>query len=194
MIIPTIIVAAFIILAIFLLLNKKGSEQEREGLVKEVLNKDAFVVEFDDQKPTVVKFFGISVASENEMMDENIFDFLYQSVLGKRIRVQPKRVHNGEIIQAAIYTLADEYINELMVRQGFARWSPGEAPDDRELAEAQEHAKANQLGVWNPAVRSLLEEKMRKQAAGELTDDDIANMSVDPEELETKRSQEEGND
>jgi len=188
MVLPVIAVAVIAIFVIFLLLNKKSGEQEREGLVKEVLNKDAFVVEFDEQKPTVVKFFGISIASENEMMDEKIFDFLYQHVRGQRVRVVPKRIDVGDIIMGAIHSSGGEYINALMVKQGFARWAPSESPNDRELAEAQEEAKANQAGVWNPAVRSLIEEKMRKQAAGEMTDDDIANMSVNPEDLETKDS------
>jgi len=122
------------------------------------------------------------------MMDEKIFDFLYQQVKGQRVRVLPKRIDTGDIIMGAIYTLGEEYLNALMVKQGFARWSPSEAPDDRALAEAQEEAKAAQAGVWNPAVRSLVEEKMRKQAVDEMGEDDIANMSVNPEDLETKES------
>ena len=188
MVLPIIIVAAIALLVILLLLNKKSVDQEREGFVKEILNKDAFVVEFGDQKPSVVKFFGISMAAENEMMDDKIFDFLNQRMVGQRVRVSPKRIDTGDIIMASIHTTGNEYVNALMVKQGFARWSPIEAPNDRELAEAHEHAKASQVGLWNPAVRSLIEEKMRKQAAGEMTDDDIANMSVNPEDLETKGS------
>mgnify|MGYP006088196841 FL=1 len=49
-----ILVACMACLAIFLILNKKVVAVEREGVVKEVLNKDAFVVQFDDARPTIV--------------------------------------------------------------------------------------------------------------------------------------------
>lgn len=182
--VPLIIFAAIVIVIIFVLMNKNKGDEEREGIVKEVLKKDAFVVEFDDQKPTVVKFHGISPASENEMLDDKIFEYLYENVRGQRVKVKPQKVETGGVLIASIYTLMDEYINAWMVRQGFARWVPSEAAADRFLAEAQEQAKAEQLGVWNPAVRQLMDEKMRKMAAGE--DDDIANMTVNPDDYETK--------
>ncbi len=185
-----LIVAAIAIVAIFFLLNNKGTSQEREGIVKEVLNKSAFVVEFDDQKPTVVKLHGVSPASENEMLDEKIFEYLYESVRGKQVKVKPVRVETGDVIIGGVYSLAGEYVNAILVKQGFARWLPSEAPDDQELAQAQAEAKSQQMGVWNPAVRQLMEEKMRKMAAGELDDDEVSNLSVNPDDYETKESKE----
>ncbi len=183
-----IIVAAVAIIAIFFLLNNKGASQEKEGFVKEVLNKTAFVVEFEDQKPTVVKLHGITPASENEMLDDKIFEYLYENVRGKRVKVKPVRVETGDVIVGGIYLLSGEYVNAIMAQQGFARWSPSEAANDQEIAQAQEKAKSQQAGVWNPAVRQLMEEKMRKIAAGELDDEDVSNMSVNPDDYETKES------
>ena len=185
-----IIVAAVAIIAIFFLLNNKGASQEKEGFVKEVLNKTAFVVEFEDQKPTVVKLHGITPASENEMLDDKIFEYLYENVRGKRVKVKPVRVETGDVIVGGIYLLSGEYVNAIMAQQGFARWSPSEAANDQEIAQAQEKAKSQQAGVWNPAVRQLMEEKMRKIAAGELDDEDVSNMSVNPDDYETKESKE----
>ena len=185
-----IIVAAVAIIAIFFLLNNKGASQEKEGFVKEVLNKTAFVVEFEDQKPTVVKLHGITPASENEMLDDKIFEYLYENVRGKRVKVKPIRVETGDVIVGGIYLLSGEYVNAIMAQQGFARWSPSEAADDQAIAQAQEKAKSQQAGVWNPAVRQLMEEKMRKIAAGELDDEDVSNMSVNPDDYETKESKE----
>ena len=48
------LIACLACLAIFLILNKKSVPVERQGVVKEVLNKDAFVVQFDDARPTIV--------------------------------------------------------------------------------------------------------------------------------------------
>jgi hypothetical protein len=87
-----ILVACMACLAIFLILNKKVVAVEREGVVKEVLNKDAFVVQFDDARPTIVRFFGISMASESEMLDDKIFEFLNDEIRGGRVLVKPKRV------------------------------------------------------------------------------------------------------
>jgi hypothetical protein len=191
-----IVGAAF--LAIFLTLNGKAVSVEREGIVKEVLNKDAFVVQFEDAGPTIVRFHGISMASESEMMDDKIFDFLQTEVRGGRVLVKPKRVSTGDVIIGELHSMRGEYFNATMVRRGFARWSPSEAADDRELAEAQKEAKLEQLGVWNPAVRQLLVGRMRdqeseaSQATGEASgqgdesssmfaSDGLANADLNPE-------------
>lgn len=156
-----ILVACMACLAIFLILNKKVVAVEREGVVKEVLNKDAFVVQFDDARSTIVRFFGISMASESEMLDDKIFEFLNDEIRGGRVLIKPKQVSTGDVIIGEIHSLLGEYFNATMVRRGLARWAPSEAPDDRDLAEAQKTAKLEQLGVWNPTVRQLLVGKLR---------------------------------
>ena len=171
-----IIVAVVAIFVIFLLMNKKSTVQDREGIVKDVLNKDALLVEFVGQKPTIVKLNGLTPASESEMMDQQIFDFLGESVRGQKVLVKPIRVDVGNILVGGVYTLAGEYINAVMVQQGFARWAPSEAPNDRELMEAQRNAEEQKLGIWNPAVRQLVEEKMKQMASGELDESDLEDL------------------
>lgn len=166
MLISLILFVGVAIFVIFHILNKEVVPVEREGIVKEILNKDALVVEFDDARPTIVRFYGISMASESEMLDDPIFEFLHNEIRGGRILVKPKRVSTGDILIGKLYSMTGEYLNAFMVRQGFARWSPSEAADDRELAEAQNAAKLEQKGVWNPAVRQLLVGKLRSQAEG----------------------------
>lgn len=167
MLMSLILFAGVAIFVIFHILNKEAAPVEREGVVKEVLNKDALVVKFDDSRPTIVRFYGISMASESEMLDDQIFEFLNNEMRGGRVLVKPKRVSTGDILIGKLYSMTGEYLNAFMVRQGFARWSPVEAADDRELAEAQKAAKLEQKGVWNPAVRQLLVGKLRGQAEGE---------------------------
>ena len=183
-IIPILIVVAVLILAAFLLMNKKDVEQEREGFVKDILKKDALLVEFDDGKASIVKFYGVKMASDNEMLDEKILELMQDSLLGARVIVKPKSVGAGDIVVGGVYTLGGEYVNAVLVQQGYGRWSAIEAGTDHELAEAQEVAKAQQLGVWNPAVRQLVEDKMRSQSSDAMSDDEIANLQVDPEQVE----------
>ena len=152
-------IAALAVLAAYFVLNQKNETQERIGTVKEILNKDALFVDFDDRRSNVVKLFGLKMASKREMLDEQIFDLLYNEVKGKRIRVKPIRVDTGEILVSEIYSMADEYLNEILVRQGFARWNPSEAANDRRLSEAQEMAKIHDQGVWNPTVKRLAAEE-----------------------------------
>ncbi len=73
--------------------------------------------------------------------------------------MKPIRVDTGEILVSEIYSMADEYLNEILVRQGFARWNPSEAANDRRLSEAQEMAKIHDQGVWNPTVKRLAAEE-----------------------------------
>ena len=146
-------------LAVYFALNRKNETQERIGTVKKILNKDVLFVDFDDRRSNVVKLSGLKMASEREMLDEQIFDLLYNEVKGKRIRVKPVRVDTGEILVSEIYLMADEYLNEILIRQGFARWNPSEAANDRRLSEAQEMAKMHDQGVWNPTVKQLAAEE-----------------------------------
>jgi len=162
----------------FLLVNRNTQSREREGRIKSILDKAAFSIEFNDQPTMVVKLFGLTPASDNEMLDEKIHEFLDAHLQGQRVRIRPQKVVSGDMMVASLYTLAGEYINAVMVKQGFARWSPSEAANDRELMEAQEHAKSNQLGVWNPAVRQLMEERLRRIAAGELEEDVLQDRPI----------------
>lgn len=164
MLIFLIMIVSAALLAVFYILNAESMPVEREGIVKEVLNKDAFVVQFDEAGPTIVRFHGIAMASESEMLDDKIFEFLHGEVRGGRVLVKPKRVSTGDVLVGEVYSMSGEYFNATMVRRGFARWAPSEAADDRELAEAQKTAKLEQLGVWNPAVRQLLVARLQSEA------------------------------
>ena len=102
--------------SVYFALNQKNETQERIGTVKEILNKDALFVDFDDRRSSVVKFFGLKMASKREMLDEQLFDLLYNEVKGKRNRVKPVRVDSGETLVSEIYLMADEYLNEILIR------------------------------------------------------------------------------
>lgn len=175
------LVGAVIFIA-YLLMNRKEVVQEREGIVKDILSKDALAVDFMEGRPTVVRFFGITLATDNEMLDDKIFAFYEEALREMPVRVKTQRVSAGDVVVGEVRTRAGEYINALLVRQGFARWAPGEAATDSLLMEAQELAKTEQLGVWNPAIRQLVEQRIRAASADALSDEDISNMSVDPEE------------
>lgn len=159
MLIGLIVVAVIVVLMAMMLMNKNGDVQDREGIVNSVLSKDSLSVDFGDGKNSVVRFFGLNFAHESEMQDENIDAFLQGHVLGSRLRFKTKEVANGGVIVAEIYTPAEEYINEVLIRQGLARWSPGEAGSDASLMKAQEEAKTLQAGVWNPAIQELMKGK-----------------------------------
>ena len=93
--------------------------------------------------------------SEREMLDDQIFEFLYSEVRGKLVCVKLHSVETGDILIAEIYSMADEYLNAILVRQVFGRWCPGKAANDRRISDAQETAQLHQQGVWNPAVQQL---------------------------------------
>lgn len=170
-----------LLLAAYLVITRKEVVPEREGIVKDILSKDALSVDFMDGRPTVVRLFGITPATDNEMLDDKIFAFFEESLRELPVRVKTQRVSAGEVVVGEVRTRAGEYVNALLVRQGFARWAPSEAAADAALMEAQELAKKEQMGVWNPAVRQLAEQRMRAASADALSDEDIANMSIDPE-------------
>lgn len=182
-IVPIIVIVAVAILGMYFLLNKKSEEKDKEGIVRDILKKDALVMDFGDGRRVVVKFFGISIASDGEMLDDKILSLLDDTIRGHRVNVKPVVVESPEIMSAEIRTLSGEYVNAMLVRQGFARWVASEASADSDLADAQMKAQAEQLGVWNPAIIQLLQDR---RDSARMSDDEVANMSVDPEELESR--------
>ncbi|MBK1875650.1 thermonuclease family protein [Pelagicoccus mobilis] len=187
-IVPILVVVAAVILVMYFLMNKKSDDQEREGLVKDILQKDALAIDFGDGRRVVVRLSGLTPATEGEMLDEKIFQFLEETLRGQRVSVKPIVVDSPELMRAEVRTLGGEYVNAVMVRHGFARWNATEAAGDAELGEAQQMAQAEHLGVWNPAIIQLLEDRRKSAEGSELSDEEIANMQVDPEEQESKES------
>lgn len=185
-IVPIIVLVAVVILVMYFVLNRSSEVKQREGLVKDILRKDALSIDFGDGRGVVVKLVGITPAAEAEMLDDKIFQLLNDTLRGHRVTVKPILVESADVMTAEVRTLGGEYVNAVLVRQGFARWHASEASGDSELAEAQQKAKAEQLGVWNPAIIQLLEDRRVSNETAELSDDDIANMDVDPDEQETK--------
>lgn len=185
--VPIIIVVALIILVVYFLMNKKSEETDREGVVRGILKKDALSIDFGEGRPVVVKLFGITPASEAEMLDDKIFGFLEESLRGKQVVVRPVIVESAEVMSAEVRTQAGEYVNAALVRHGFARWLVSAAGSDQEIADAQSMAQAEQVGIWNPAIIQLVEDKKKNVESTELSDEDIANMTVDPDAEEESR-------
>lgn len=162
MLIGLLVVAVVIVFALMMFMNQNGDTKEREGIVNSVLSKEAISVDFGDGKNSVVRFFGLNFAHETEMQDEKIDEFLQSNLLGSRLKFKPIEIANGGVIVAEVYTAAEEYINAIIIRQGLARWLPGEAGSDSRLMKAQEEAKSEQAGIWNQAVQELMKEKKRQ--------------------------------
>lgn len=184
--VPILVIVAALILVMYFLMNKKSVDQDQEGVVKDILKKDALAIDFGGGRSVVVKLNGITPATEAEMLDDKIFQFLEESLRGQRVTVKPTLVESAELMRGEVRTLGGEYVNAVMVRHGFARWNASESSGDGELGDAQQMAQAEQLGVWNPAIIQLLEDKRNSSEGSELTDDEIANMQVDPSEQESK--------
>tara|TARA_B110000037_G_scaffold187383_1_gene217927 strand:+ start:1146 stop:1700 length:555 start_codon:yes stop_codon:yes gene_type:complete len=175
--IVAVLVFVAIVIVFFAMNNSKSADSEREGLVREVLSKDAVLVQFDDSKTVVTRFFGVSMASESEMMDENILKFLNEQVVGHRMKIKPNRIDNGDVYIAEIHTLGGEYLNASLIEQGFARWNPSEAGGDGRLTTAQDFAKASMLGIWNPAIQKIVQDNLEQQE--ENLEGDVANEGGD---------------
>ena len=154
MLVPAMLGIRLALLAAYFVVNQNNERQERVGAVKEVLNKGAFFIEFDDRRSNVVRLHGGKMDSEREMLDDQIFEFLYSEVRGKLVCVKLHSAETGDILIAEIYSMADEYLNAILVRQGFGGWCPGKAANDRRISDAQT-AQLHHQGVWNPAVQQL---------------------------------------
>jgi len=129
----------------------KETEGALSGYAARVYDGDSFSLTTGDGKEASVHLQGVAAPLKQEPYGAESRGILLSLLKGKRVRI----VGNGTDAYGRIIGRA--YVGSLcinleMVRQGAACYDQEHAPDDAELAEAQQAARAEGRGLWLSAL------------------------------------------
>ncbi|MFA9262001.1 MAG: thermonuclease family protein [Undibacterium sp.] len=142
-------------------IDQSGSQAEtgrdREFRVVRVVDGDTFEIEGGER----VRLIGIDTPetvkpnSPVECFGKESSDHLKQLIEGKSVRLEKDKTDRDRYARLLRYVyLGDRLVNEALVRDGFAK-SVAYKPDTAKQAvfdRAEELARNEQAGRWNPAV------------------------------------------
>lgn len=121
--------------------------------VVNILDGDTFVIEDYHQR---VRLAGIEAPDLNLPYGQESKDFLAAKILDKDVYVKNILADSYGRIVAMVY-LDGLFINEIMIRQGYADYSGRDVPGDPAVLEtAEKEAKEKQLGIFGPASTQLI--------------------------------------
>jgi micrococcal nuclease len=124
------------------------SESHPGRRVVRVLDGDTLVLEGGER----VRLIGIDAPEASECFGDEATSRLRELVEDREIRLERQKTNRGpyERLLRDVY-VGDAFINELLVRDGFARASPfGDNRDhELELEAAEEAARRNGAGLWS---------------------------------------------
>lgn len=119
------------------------------GDVSYVSDGDTIHIVVDNHKYRV-RFYGIDTPEKTQEYGLEAKEFVYKRIANKEVRVEVTDVDRYGRKIGKIYYDGDKYLNEEVVKNGYAWWYEYYAKKDYDLKEAQEYARFNKLGLWKP--------------------------------------------
>ncbi len=133
-------------LLIFLLLLTSILGEKINGKVTWISDGDTLTLTSNNTKYRV-RFYGIDAPETKQDFGNISKEFLIDLLLHQQILIDVVNTDKYGRKVAKVY-LEDLYINEFLVKFGYAWWYEYFAKNEKKLKEAQEYAIKNELGLW----------------------------------------------
>lgn len=130
---------------VFILLTLSIIAQTITGKVTAITDGDTIKV-LENKVEYNIRFNGIDAPEKSQAYGQKSKEFLSSLILGKEVIVEVKDKDKYGRYVSDIF-LGNKYINAEMVENGFA-WHYKEYSKDKNLAELEDKARANKLGLW----------------------------------------------
>ena len=118
-----------------------------EGKVIAIDRGDQIQVMKDIGKIETVRLYGIGSPGEPQPLGETARLYTHKRILGKIIRVDPIITDPYHRVIAWVY-IDGESLNKELLRKGMAWWYRKYLPFETELAELEEQARKEKIGLW----------------------------------------------
>ncbi len=118
-----------------------------EGKVIAIDRADQIQVMKDIGKIETVRLYGIGSPGEPQPFGETARLYTHKRILGKIIRVDPIITDPYHRVIAWVY-IDGESLNKELLRKGMAWWYRKYLPFETELAELEEQARKEKIGLW----------------------------------------------
>ena len=136
-----------IIIFSFLLYFSISFSETLTGSVLYVSDGDTLTMEVDGKKEKI-RFYGIDSPEISQEYGLESKVFVKDRVDNKEIKVEVTDTDRYGRKIGRIYYDGDKYLNEEVVKSGYAWWYQQYAKKDYELKDAEEYAKSKRLGLW----------------------------------------------
>jgi len=123
-------------------------EQELPGQIIKVYDGDTATLLTEDNKEYRIRFFGIDAPEAAQAGGIDSREALREKILGQKVVVKVAATDRyGRAVGKVMF--GGRYINREMVAEGRAWYYRDYAKDEQDLAEAEENARKNCLGIWS---------------------------------------------
>jgi endonuclease YncB( thermonuclease family) len=113
-------------------------------IVTEVIDGDTFRI----SNRQTIRFYAVDAPELGNCYGEDARVALTKKILGKKVTIKSPRTDYYRRVQAFVY-LDGEFINEYMVKNGFASEHGDGTPETDIVKEANTYAKENKLGIYS---------------------------------------------
>lgn len=135
------------ILTLFIILTLSVYAETFIGNVTYVSDGDTIHIIVDNQKYKI-RFYGIDTPEKTQKYGLEAKEFVHKKVANKEVKIEVTDTDRYGRKIGKIYYDGDNYLNEEVVRNGYAWWYEYYAKKDYDLKEAQEYAQSKKLGLW----------------------------------------------
>lgn len=118
-----------------------------QGKCVGVADGDTATILLEDKTQIKVRFWGIDAPEKSQDFGQVAKKKLSDLIFDKKVRVVVQNKDRYQRYVAKVY-VGRRYVNKLMVSEGLAWHYKHYAPDDRDLAKAEQSARKAKKGLW----------------------------------------------
>ena len=132
-------------------------------LVTEVIDGDTFRI----GNRQTIRFYSVDAPELGNCYGEEAKEALTKKILGKKVIIKSPRTDYYKRVQAYVY-VDGEFVNEYMVKNGFAMEHGEGTPETDIVKEANTFAKENKLGIYSEKCSPLVSENKNCVIKGQI--------------------------
>ena len=118
------------------------------GVIVEVSSGDTVLLRTANNREFTIGVWGVDSPENNNKVGQRARKYTAKLVEGESVEVRVKaRTSDGRIL-ARILFKGDRDLAEELLKQGYAVWVTGLAPDEADYSVAQEVAQEDRRGIW----------------------------------------------
>lgn len=137
-----------ILLNIYFLINKNLNKNNSTILIRDVIDGDTIVTETGSR----IRLLRIDAPELQFCYGVEAKEKLEELVKGKRVTLKDQAGDGFGRVLALVY-VGNNLINELLLKEGFARYEGGSSTEKEKLQKAADEAREKQLGIFSQKCR-----------------------------------------
>lgn len=126
---------------------RQDQRDTRRGMVTQVVDGDTITCLIEGRTPRI-RLFGIDAPEARQPFGPEAAEYVRRQTLGEQVDVEFIEMDRYGRWVAKVWLEDRTFLNEKIVRAGFAWWYRKYAPKDQGLSDAEMAARAGRVGLW----------------------------------------------